>query len=225
MIAPTSVCVVHTAVRVMDREQQPVRRAIERVAEAAVHARSERSQRPRPRRQPQAGRGRRRADVGRTVDRDHRRRDEFRDAEKRVAQRLKELEPAVAEYRELEAVAQRLGIDVAAAQPTRSARPRRRTAPAASGKANGGTSPRRGRRSTASTKRNGSTPPAPGRRPTQPGKREERLLALIRERPGITVAEAGNAMRVDPTGLYRVVARLEQRGAVQKAGRELKPVS
>src|SRR4051794_21456234 len=37
--------------------------------------------------------------------------DQFRDAEQRVAQRLKELEPAVAEYRELEEVAQRLGLD------------------------------------------------------------------------------------------------------------------
>jgi len=36
--------------------------------------------------------------------------DDFRAAEQRVAQRLKELAPAVAEYRELEAVAQRLGI-------------------------------------------------------------------------------------------------------------------
>src|SRR4051794_41882038 len=37
--------------------------------------------------------------------------DQFRDAEQRVARRLKELEPAVAEYRELEEVAQRLGLD------------------------------------------------------------------------------------------------------------------
>ena len=37
--------------------------------------------------------------------------DQFRDAEQRVAERLKELAPAVAEYRELEVVARRLGID------------------------------------------------------------------------------------------------------------------
>jgi hypothetical protein len=39
--------------------------------------------------------------------------DDLRAAERRVAERLKELEPAVAEYRELETVARRLGIDEA----------------------------------------------------------------------------------------------------------------
>ena len=39
--------------------------------------------------------------------------DDLRAAEQRVADRLKELEPAVAEYRELEAVAKRLGINAA----------------------------------------------------------------------------------------------------------------
>src|SRR4051812_50043698 len=57
--------------------------------------------------------------------------DQFRDAEQRVAQRLKELEPAVAEYRELKEVAQRLGIDQAetTATPAGATRaPRRRRA-------------------------------------------------------------------------------------------------
>ena len=59
--------------------------------------------------------------------------DELRAAEQRVAQRLKELEPAVAEYSELAEVANRLGIDVDAAAPAakvaRPTRPtRRRTA-------------------------------------------------------------------------------------------------
>src|SRR3954462_320114 len=44
--------------------------------------------------------------------------DDFRAAEKRVIQRLNELEPAVAEYRELETVAQRLAIELPAATPT-----------------------------------------------------------------------------------------------------------
>src|SRR4051812_23475771 len=47
--------------------------------------------------------------------------DQFRDAEQRIAQRLKELEPAVAEYRELEVVAQRLGIDVSSTARSRCA--------------------------------------------------------------------------------------------------------
>jgi DNA-binding MarR family transcriptional regulator len=49
------------------------------------------------------------------------------------------------------------------------------------------------------------------------------VLELVRARPGITVAEAGKALGVDPTGLYRVVHRLEQRGDVKKNGRALEP--
>jgi hypothetical protein len=134
--------------------------------------------------------------------------DDFRAAEKRVIQRLKELEPAVAEYRQLETVAERLAIEVPAATPTtRGTRSR-------------------GRRSRAApATRNGATPTSRGNRRTQPGKRDEQLLALIRERPGITVREAGQALSIDATGLYRVVARLEQRGDVRKNGRELQPVT
>jgi len=150
--------------------------------------------------------------------------DDLRDAEKRVAKRLKELEPAVAEYRELDVVAQRLGIEVSSAAPARARRSRRRKPSAAPAKPNGTTSSAGGRRRTASTKANGTTASRAGRR-TQPGKREEQLLALIRERPGITVAEAGKAMSVDPTGLYRVVGRLEQRGDVRKTGRSLEPIT
>ena len=43
--------------------------------------------------------------------------DDLRKAEQRVAQRLKELEPAVAEYQELQEVAKRLGIDPVASTP------------------------------------------------------------------------------------------------------------
>src|SRR4051812_1013748 len=59
--------------------------------------------------------------------------DDLRAAEQRVAKRLKELEPAVAEYRELEEVAQRLGIDAAATGPPSApkAAPRRRRTPRA----------------------------------------------------------------------------------------------
>jgi transcriptional regulator with GAF, ATPase, and Fis domain len=142
--------------------------------------------------------------------------DQFRDAEQRVAQRLKELEPAVAEYRELEAVAQRLGLNGTTAEP--SARPARRTGTARASRA-------RAKRATgdgqsASTGQRG---PRRSRRGAAPGQREEQLLALVRERPGITVADAGKALGVDPTGLYRVVRRLEQRGEVLKSGRNLQP--
>jgi len=154
--------------------------------------------------------------------------DDFRAAEQRVAQRLKELEPAVAEYHELEAVAQRLGIDsgapaaeTAPAQPApaetaetarpartrRASRPRRARAAAATNT----TAPRKAR--------------AGSRRRTPPAGREQQLLELVRARPGITVREAGQDFGVDPTSLYRLVRRLEQNGQLRKKGRGLEPVA
>jgi transcriptional regulator with GAF, ATPase, and Fis domain len=142
--------------------------------------------------------------------------DQFRDAEQRVAQRLKELEPAVAEYRELETIAERLGIDsTTTAKPgaaTPPARPRRRASRAPAKSARGGA------KTTSAAKK-----ARPRARRGAAGEREQQLLELVRERPGITVAEAGKTLGVDPTGLYRVVHRLEQRGDVVKNGRKLEP--
>jgi cell wall-associated NlpC family hydrolase len=138
--------------------------------------------------------------------------DDFRTAEQRVAQRLKELEPAVAEYRELEEVAQRLGIDprAAAASP---AAPRSRTRRKATG-----------RRAASTTSRATGPAKAAGRRSrskARRGQRGEQLIELVRTRPGITVRDAGKELGVDPTGLYRVVHRLEQGGQLRKNGRVL----
>jgi hypothetical protein len=142
--------------------------------------------------------------------------DEFREAEHRVAQRLKELEPVVAEYRELEAIAQRLGMDgaptamvEAGAAPTRR---RRRASRAAAQVAPGG--------DTTTSAAKGTGPRA---RRSAPSEREQQVLKLVRDQPGITVAEAGKKLGVDPTGLYRVVHRLERRGDVAKTGRKLEP--
>ena len=141
--------------------------------------------------------------------------DDFRAAEQRIAQRLKELEPSVAEYRELEAVAHRLGIDAGAtvaeaapaARTRRASRPRRARAAAAT---NSG-APKKAR--------------AGSRRRTAAGGREQQLLELVRARPGITVREAGQEFGVDPTSLYRVLRRLEQNGQLRKTGRSLEPVT
>ena len=142
--------------------------------------------------------------------------DEFRDAEKRVAQRLKELEPAVAEYRELEAVAKRLGInDDATAQPAPAAKPpsaRRRSAQ---------------KRTPRAVKAPATRKPAAtrSRSNSRPGDRDQQVLELVRGRPGVTVREVGNELGLDPTGLYRVVGRLEQRGELRKTGRNLQPTA
>ena len=49
------------------------------------------------------------------------------------------------------------------------------------------------------------------------------MLAVVNEKPGITVREAGARLGVDPTSLYRIVHKLEQDGALRKNGRELLP--
>jgi transcriptional regulator with GAF, ATPase, and Fis domain len=138
--------------------------------------------------------------------------DQFRDAEQRVAQRLKELEPAVAEYRELEQVAQRLGIEPSAAPPAtkRSSTRRKRTRSRATTPA-----------AAAATSSSAKTGTRRSRSNARAGQRGEQLTALVRERPGITVREAGQELGVDPTGLYRVVQRLEQAGQLRKNGRAL----
>jgi hypothetical protein len=144
--------------------------------------------------------------------------DQFRDAEQRVAERLKELAPAVAEYRQLEEVARRLGIDPAVMDgPSR---------PAA-GRVGGTSQRRRRRRATAepSTAIGGGSVTRAGRSRVNaaPGQRAEQLMALVRARPGVTVREAAAELGVDPTSLYRIVHRLEQRGELSKNGRSLEP--
>jgi transcriptional regulator with GAF, ATPase, and Fis domain len=140
--------------------------------------------------------------------------DQFREAEQRVARRLKELEPAVAEYRELEEVAKRLGIDAAAA-------------PAPSG--TGGSRRRRAARASTTSARTSSAAPKSARRRSSrgaaSGQRQQQLLELVRQQPGITVRDAAANLGVDPTGLYRVVRRLEESGDVRKNGRQLEPAA
>ncbi len=127
--------------------------------------------------------------------------DELKGLEDRVAQRMTELRPLVDEYRELEQVAQRLGVTTPA--PADTPAPRRRTR-------------RRARSSSAPATANAGT------RARTNGRRDE-LLAAVKARPGITVREVGAELGVDPTSLYRIVHRLEQDGALQKRGRELRP--
>jgi Helix-turn-helix domain len=126
--------------------------------------------------------------------------DELKGLEDRVAQRMTELRPLVDEYRELEQVAQRLGVTPPAAADTPS--PRRR-------------SRRRGRPAAPA--------PSGARARARSNGRRDQLLAIVKARPGVTVREVGAELGVDPTSLYRIVHRLEQDGALQKSGRELRP--
>jgi hypothetical protein len=126
--------------------------------------------------------------------------DELKGLEDRVAQRMTELRPLVDEYRELEQVAQRLGVTP---PPADTPSPPRRTR-------------RRG------TRKRTAAPATAGGRGRTNGRRDQ-LLEMVKARPGITVREIGSELGVDPTSLYRIVHRLESDGALRKNGRELLP--
>jgi CRP-like cAMP-binding protein len=127
--------------------------------------------------------------------------DELRALEEQIVTRLRELEPMVAEYQELRAAAERLGIEYAP------------------GAAPSGASRKAPTRST-STRR---TRPTPRRRSRSRRLRRDQVLAAVRAQAGITVPDIGKRLGVDPTGLYRVVRQLEQEGEIVKDGRELRP--
>jgi hypothetical protein len=65
-----------------------------------------------------------------------------------------------------------------------------------------------------------------GRRaaPARPGQRDDELLRLVGDSPGITVREIGERLGVDATSLYRVVKRLTEAGRLRKDGPRLNPV-
>lgn len=114
---------------------------------------------------------------------------------KDIEKRLRELEPAVDEHRQLqEAAAALKGVDgrpAAAAAPA-TARPSRRR------RSSGGTG----------TGRRG--------RPRGSGKRAQQALDLVAGKPGITIPELAKEMKIQPNYLYRVLPGLEQDGKVVK---------
>jgi hypothetical protein len=64
---------------------------------------------------------------------------------------------------------------------------------------------------------------APAARRPRIGKHDEHLIALVQARPGLTVAETAEEMRLHPTALYPIIRRLEDRHQLAKIGRELHP--
>jgi hypothetical protein len=151
--------------------------------------------------------------------------DELKGLEDRVARRMKELRPLVDEYRELEQVAQRLGVSPVDADTPSSHRRTagKRRAPSGAARAGGTTS-----RASGSPRRPSGAPReavavSDGADRARTSGRREQLLAMVKARPGITVREAGSELGVDPTSLYRIVHRLERDGALEKRGRELLP--
>ena len=102
--------------------------------------------------------------------------------------RLRELRPLVEEYRRLEQAAAALAGVGGNGRRTRGRPARRR----ASGR-------RRGR-------------------PRGSGTRGIQALELVRARPGITIRELAQAMKIKPNYLYRVMPALQSEGKVRKRG-------
>jgi septal ring factor EnvC (AmiA/AmiB activator) len=118
------------------------------------------------------------------------------DVERQVRDRLKELEPLVAEAEQLRRVLE--SFEQARAEPAKAAAPRR--------KPRARTGARRGRPAGSAT-----------------GSRAAEALRLVDERPGITVSELADAMGIGTTYLYRVMPSLERAGKVRKAGTGYEP--
>jgi hypothetical protein len=203
--------------------------------------------------------------------------DQIRALEQEVLQRLRELRPLVNEYRDLEKVAERLGlrrdtdeaIEPAEAEatepsPQREPESKRRPKPAARARRSKRAAAGKPKPTGAATQRAAAKPkpkaasskakpkaaaqakpeaaakPKPvskpksrgasaGRKPSArkrtaaaPGQREQDVLRLVAERPGVTVAELAAELAVDATGLYGVVRRLQRKDQIRKDGPHLR---
>src|SRR4051794_16834339 len=135
--------------------------------------------------------------------------DQLSDLERQVVDRLRELEPLVGEYEQLRKVAGRLGVEYEPRSGTRDGNqpapgPRRgATARSKSGQRNSasrsaGAAARPTTRARKSSTAAGTARRAARRRaPAPAGQREQQMLALVGERPGITVAEIAERLGVD----------------------------
>jgi hypothetical protein len=122
-----------------------------------------------------------------------------------IAARLRELEPLVAEYRQLEAAA--VALDALPGSARRAAVRGSQTASSA-------------RRGTAK----GRAKSARGRgRPRGSGARSLQAIELVNAQPGITVAELASAMGIKQNYLYRVLPGLAKDKKIVKRGRGWHP--
>jgi hypothetical protein len=141
--------------------------------------------------------------------------DEVRAVQERISARLRELEPLVREYHELQKLAAEMGIGASEG-----------------GSASGHSEPRREapppepaiRRRSSSQRRGGSqTTRQPASQRSAGGDLAARVLAAAHADPGKTVADYAEALGVSPTALYRPVRQLTTEGALVKRARQLFP--
>jgi sugar-specific transcriptional regulator TrmB len=125
--------------------------------------------------------------------------DFLEDKKREIQARLKELRPLVEEYHRLEAAVQALdGVNANGTSTSSPARKPRRAKTAAKGAGKRG-------------------------RPRGSGTRSKEALALVRKKPGITIPELADAMKIKQNYLYRVLPGLAQDGLVEKQGRGWHP--
>jgi hypothetical protein len=115
--------------------------------------------------------------------------------------RLRELRPLVDEYRRLEKAASALADVGGTSRPS---------------------APRRRRSGAVTARRSGAAPTRRGR-PRGSGTRSKQALELVRARPGITIAEMANAMKIKANYLYRVMPSLQAEGQVVKRNKGWHP--
>lgn len=124
-----------------------------------------------------------------------------------IDDRMRELEPLVEEYRQLEIAAGALAGVTSAPAPAATAarvparrRPRATRPPAGAATAGNGAAKQRGR-------------------PRGSGTRAREALELVGSRPGITIPEMASEMGIKQNYLYRVLPTLEKEGKVVKRER------
>ncbi|WP_354698580.1 helix-turn-helix domain-containing protein [Paraconexibacter sp. AEG42_29] len=163
--------------------------------------------------------------------------DEFRQAEQRLIARVRELEPLAREYAELVDELRGRGIDVGVGAstsippaPFADATPvgvAPAPAPSVAPVDDPATQPpspigRPGKSAKAAPKRKASrAKTAKSTRPSKRGARAEQILALVRDRPGLTVKELAEELEVEVSSLYQPVRKLVSSGALRKDGLEL----
>ena len=112
-----------------------------------------------------------------------------------IRSRLDELKPLVDEYERLQAAHD--ALDGVGAQPA----------------------PSRARRGPSAARTRGSGDGRGRGRPKGSGTRSKEALALVKERPGITIPDIATAMDIKQNYLYKVMPELQKEGLVRKEGR------
>jgi hypothetical protein len=150
---------------------------------------------------------------------------DFLDEKRReISERLKELKPAVDEFKRLEAAASALASVGGSALAAAVGAPRRRGPGRPRGSVNRATAKAPARtKAPKKAARTGARRRA-GRRKGS-GTRALEALTFVKGQPGITIPELAAKMGIKQNYLYRVLPGLEQEGKVTKRGRGWHPKS